>query len=201
MNQALRIKTYELNQAYLYEKNMINKLPTILLISILSSMQYSANAQLSPNKELMIYSVMKEGRELFGIKNTNDDTVLEANFSFIRWAEDFNYGLVGHPTTIEGTGIIDREGKLILDPLLYKNCDITMYKNDEGLMVVFINGFARTSICLEKHPYTLYGYINTSGKEVIPPQYVNAGPFINGSAEVEDTNGMIFRIDGNGKKL
>ena len=201
MNQALRIKTYELNQAYLYEKNMINKLPTILLISILSSMQYSANAQLSPNKELMIYSVMKEGRELFGIKNTNDDTVLEANFSFIRWAEDFNYGLVGHPTTIEGTGIIDREGKLILDPLLYKNCDITMYKNDEGLMVVFINGFARTSICLEKHPYTLYGYINTLGKEVIPPQYVNAGPFINGSAEVEDSNGMIFRIDGTGKKL
>ena len=201
MNQALRIKTSELNQAYLYKKNMINKLHTILLTSILSSMQYSANAQLFPNKELMIYSVMKEGRELFGIKNTKDDTVLEANFSFIRWAEDFNYGLVGHPTTIEGTGIIDREGKLILDPLLYKNCDISMYKNDEGLMVVFINGFARTSICLEKHPYTLYGYINTSGKEVIPPQYVNAGPFINGSAEVEDTNGRIFRIDETGKKL
>ncbi len=173
----------------------------IHISALIFTFHYCAFAQTSQTPDLVTFSVLKDDRELFGLRNAHGDIVLEANYSFIRWAEDYNYGLIGHPTTIEGTGIIDREGKLILDPLLYKNCDITMYKNDQEQMVVFINGFARTSICLEKHPYTLYGYINTSGKEVIPPQYVNAGPFINGSAEVEDTNGMIFRIDGNGKKL
>lgn len=172
-----------------------------MLIVIICIGHYNTYSQPSKNKDLTEYSISKNGRELFGLKNSKGEIVLEANYSSITWAEDYNYALVGHPTSIEGTGIIDRQGKLLLDPVKYKNCDIERYENDNGLLVVFINGFAKTVICLDKMPYKLYGFINTKGEEVVRPQYVKVGKFINGTVEVETVDGKVFRIDGTGKKI
>lgn len=158
-------------------------------------------AQNKADINLIKFSVNNDGRELFGLKDPDGNIVLPANYSSIVWADDNNYALVGHPTSIEGTGIIDREGKLILDPVKYKNCDIERYENDNGLLVVFINGFAKTVICLDQEPYKLYGFINTRGEEVVRPQYVKVGKFINGTVEVETQDGNVFRIDATGKKM
>lgn len=178
-----------------------NQLQIVILVVVICISNYRTYAQLTKNKELVEYSINKNGREMFGIKNSKGEIVLNANYSFIRWAEDYNYALIGHPTTIEGTGIIDRQGKVILDPLEYKNCDIPLYKNDEGLLVVFIGGFAKTSVCLDKAPYTLFGFINTRGEEVVRPQYIKVGEYINGTVEVETVDGKIFRIDSTGTKV
>ncbi|MNY58035.1 hypothetical protein D3C86_1943260 [compost metagenome] len=44
------------------------------------------------------------------------------------------------------------------------------------------------------------GFVNQEGKEVIPPQFDDAGDFVDGKAEVKIGNQVYF-IDKTGKKI
>jgi hypothetical protein len=145
------------------------------------------------NTDLLEFTITQNERQLYGLKNSAGLIVLPANYGFIRWVGD--YGLVGHPTNIEGTGIIDKQGKVIIDPSKY--CDIQLSPNGSDL-AVFVNGFAKVVIC--KDNGNLYGFVDRSGKEVVAPQYVRVGEFINGAAEVEMKDGTIIKIDTFGKR-
>lgn len=170
-------------------------LQTILPVFIICISNYNTIAQTTSSTGLIEFSIKKGDSELFGLKNSKGDIVLPANFSCIRWVGD--YALACHPTAIAGTGLINNQGKLIIDPSKY--CDIELYQKGSDV-VLFVNGFAKILICKDNGT-NLYGFINSSGKEVVPPIYLSVGEFINGAVEVKAVDGKVFKIDGTGKKL
>lgn len=177
------------------KNSFITHLQIIFLMAITLICHQNLNAQTKIEISLIEFTVNKNGSNLVGLKNPKGDIVLPANYSFIRWVGD--YALVGHPTAISGTGLINKQGKLLIDPSLY--CDIELY-NINSDVVLFVNGFAKILICDDKLG-NLYGFIDTNGKEIIPPKYKRVGEFINGSVEVKSVDNLVFRIDSKGKKL
>lgn len=79
-------------------------------------------------------------------------------------------------------GIIDKTGK----ELKLKNYYQEFRPFSEGLAAV---------------KYSLWGYIDTSGKEVIDGYYLVAGDFKDGKAKVKDERGREFYIDKTGKEI
>ena len=111
----------------------------------------------------------------------------------------FSEGLV--PVEINGkTGFMDRSGKLVIAPQFEEAGDFS-----EGLAPVKVRGEFMTRCPREPSGYRdsfrmIWGYIDKTGKMVIPAQYAWAEPFSEGLAAINHC-GEGFFIDKTGKKI
>lgn len=87
---------------------------------------------------------------------------------------------------------IDREGAIVID---YRT-DLVETQTDNGLYPLFSDG--RCLIEMEKEGISYFGYIDTSGNEVIAPQFLNAKNFNDGKAIVLQ---LIKEVVGENKAL
>ncbi|MFO7745731.1 MAG: WG repeat-containing protein [Psychroflexus sp.] len=87
---------------------------------------------------------------------------------------------------------IDREGTIVID---YRS-DVVGSLTDDGFYPLFSDG--RCLIEIEKDGISYFGYIDTSGKEVIEPQFLNAKNFNDGKAIVLQ---LVKEVAGENKAL
>ncbi|SDG97079.1 WG repeat-containing protein [Psychroflexus sediminis] len=87
---------------------------------------------------------------------------------------------------------IDREGAIVID---YRS-DLVENQTDNGFYPLFSDG--RCLIEMEKEGISYFGYIDTSGNEVIVPQFLNAKNFKKGKAIVLQ---LIKEVAGENKAL
>ena len=111
----------------------------------------------------------------------------------------FSEGLV--PVTIkEKTGFMDRTGKLVIEPQFEDAQDLS-----EGLAPVKVRS-EETTWCPREESgsrkgFTMkWGYIDKTGKLVIPAQYESVGAFSEGLAAINNCDSAFF-IDKTGKKI
>lgn len=100
----------------------------------------------------------------------------------------------------EETGII----KVLLDGTAFNFNGVSTFATSEGVRLTsldfdYISDF-REGLAVVGISGRGYGYIDTSGKIVIPAQYEKANDFSNGRASVMK-NGIWYFIDGAGKKI
>jgi hypothetical protein len=111
----------------------------------------------------------------------------------------FSEGLV--PVEVKGkTGFMDRTGKLVVDAQFEDAADFS-----EGLAPVKVRSEETTWCPAEgsgsRKGFTMkWGYIDKTGKLVIPPQYESAVPFSEGLAAINTCDEAFF-IDKSGKKI
>jgi len=111
----------------------------------------------------------------------------------------FSEGLV--PVEIKGkTGFMDRSGKLVIEPQFEDAEDFS-----EGLAPVKVHS-EETTWCPREESgsrkgFTMkWGYIDKTGKLVIPAQYESVGAFSEGLAAINNCDSAFF-IDKTGKKI
>lgn len=114
-------------------------------------------------------------------------------------SNSFSEGLV--PVEIKGkTGFMDRTGKIVIEPQFEAAEDFR-----EGLAPVRVHSEETTWCPREptgaRAGFTnKWGYIDKTGKIVIPPQYESAEPFSEGLAAIKNCDEAFF-IDKTGKKI
>lgn len=138
--------------------------------------------------------MFRDGVALVGVGTGNDtrwgyvkeDGTVLAEPTYME-ATQFNEGLAwvvsedGCPTAIDTKGKVQIEAK------------------EAHHVRCFSEGLAAFSVEVEPHQY-LWGFMNTSGKVVIEPQFESVGDFSEGLAAVEMGMGIDF-IDKNGKRV
>jgi hypothetical protein len=114
-------------------------------------------------------------------------------------SNSFSEGLV--PVEIKGkTGYMDRNGKIVIEPQFVGAEDFR-----EGLAPVRVHS-EETTWCPRERSGSRkgftnkWGYIDKTGKLVIPPQYESAEPFSEGLAAINNCDEAFF-IDKTGKKI
>ena len=114
-------------------------------------------------------------------------------------SHSFSEGLV--PVEINGkTGFMDRSGKLIIEPQFVQAEDFS-----EGLAAVRMHSEETTWCPYDERGSRMgftnkWGFIDKTGKMVIPPQYLTVDKFSEGLAAVNNCDEWFF-IDKTGKKL
>ena len=114
-------------------------------------------------------------------------------------SNSFSEGLV--PVEIKGkTGFMDRSGKIVIEPQFEGAEDF-----NEGLAPVRVHSEETTWCPREpsgsRQGFTnKWGYIDKTGKMVIPPQFESAAPFSEGLAAIQNCDEAYF-IDKSGKKV
>lgn len=120
--------------------------------------------------------VMEKGTELYGYADSNGNIVIPPAFI---WARRFINGQARVALTEDHYALIDRAGNVILR------------EEEETFSVMTLEnagtGKPRYAFQGENE---LYGYIDTQGRVVIPPQFSEADDFRNGYAEIEFRSGV-----------
>lgn len=135
----------------------------------------------APSMESGLY-VFREGRALFrqdgkyGFLDKSGNVAVEAKYDR---AFPFSEGLAA-VVLGDRLGYIDRNGAVVV-PLRYH------YDPRETENPNFQHGRARVAV--KKGEAVLYGFIDKTGREVIPPKEWSAEPFSDGWALVRDTSG------------
>ena len=142
-----------------------------------------------------------ERDNLWGYVNAAGDVVIPPKYP---WAEAFHDGLAwvqmkGHALEADARwGVIDTTGRTVIRPTY------TQMTSDNGEMEAFHNGLAMVQ-SLGKSDMGLYGYVDRTGRMVIPPRFTLASPFSEGIAAATESG---FRgvqqwgfIDRSGKWL
>ena len=117
-----------------------------------------------------------------GFVNRNGEVVIPLQFEE---AEPFSDGLAVVRKKDNTYAYIDQTGKIAIDASQYS----AVFPFYEGLAMVRSNATRKA------------GFIDKTGKEVIPCQYQWAGYFRNGATYASDTEGKNWLIDKAGKKL
>lgn len=99
------------------------------------------------------------------------------NIENVDYISSFNDGLAAIKKDNKW-GFINKEGDIVLN---FRN-DLVATKSNGGEYPIFQNG--RCLISKETNGILYYGYIDTLGKIVIEPQFINASNFINNEAIV-----------------
>lgn len=114
-------------------------------------------------------------------------------------SNSFSEGLV--PVEMNGkTGFMDRKGKIVIEPVFEDAEDFS-----EGLAPVKVRSDETTWCPREpsgsRKGFTMkWGYIDKTGKIIVPPQFESAAPFSEGLAAINQCDEGIF-IDKTGKKI
>ncbi len=155
---------------------------------IIAVLAYTPSGMSDPYNEDSFYMtyVDNTGREFF-----TDD-----KYGRKSWLEPFSGGLgritsvrkVNGQTVGYGDVLIDKTGKELF-PVGTYNIEQKTYTSDP------------VSVRKKSGPDFVYGYIDHTGKVIIPIQYAMAWPFKNGYARVRDSKGDEFIIDAAGKKV
>ena len=117
-----------------------------------------------------------------GFVNRNGEVVIPLQFEE---AEPFSDGLAVVKKKDGTYAYIDKTGKIVIDAANYRHVE----SFSEGLAMVRSSDARRA------------GFIDQTGKEVIPCQYRWAGYFRNGATYASDAEGKNWLIDQTGKKL
>ncbi len=128
----------------------------------------------------------------YGFINLTGETVIAARFDTV---QSFSEGLAAAKTS-EGWGFINQTGEWVIRPNSGSAPYVTVSSFSEGLATV--------SITQANDWRNLYGFIDQTGKEVIAPQFFQAGSFSEGLANVRynkvDTSASAFGyIDKSGQ--
>ncbi|QSF43116.1 WG repeat-containing protein [Paenibacillus tianjinensis] len=160
---------------------------------------------------------LKEGT-LWGYINNEGRTVIEPRYDY---AEDFQDNGLAIVQRRDSSGLIDSSGREKVKPVY---SFIAPYA--EGLAVVsdakgytfidekgkevtsarydYLNSLHEGRALFSKQSTTgnsRYGYLNAQGKEVLPPVYLDAGDFMNGTALVKVSEGEYALINPEGTVL
>lgn len=194
---------------------MAKKIFILILIMLLTA-ACAAEPSKIKKAEPVLYpaSSLVEGEMKWGYVDQSGKFIVAPEWDYV---EPFSEEGVAIVTRDGKAGLLGTGGAVILEP---KYEGILGYY--EGLAVAVIDGqeydvldtagkvlFTRTGIVgyykegrvNVQNPEGLYGYADTMGKDVIVPQFIEAGAFENGKALVKTTKGNYLLIDSTGKTL
>ncbi len=188
----------------------------ILILMILFATACTAGQPESERAAVELYpaSAQVDGETKWGYIDQRGEFVVAPNWDYV---EPFSKDGVAIVTRDGKAGLLDGKGTVILEP---KYEGILGY--NEGLAVAVVDGqeydvldtaghvlFTRTGIVGYyregrigiQNPEGLFGYADKTGKDVIAPQYLEAGEFQDGKALVKNSEGRYLLIDASGKTL
>ncbi len=192
----------------------------ILSFILLLALVLTAGCTPQPDKEttaeIKLYPASQpvNGETLWGYI---DDTGKFAVPPAWQFAEPFNTSGVAIVTRKDLMGLINAQGEVVLEPKYaslapyseglavatvdYKEYDVL----DPAGKVLFtrtgITGYYKEGLVGVQNPDGLFGYADATGKDVIAPQYTEAGEFVQGKALVKTPDGAYRLIDPKGAVL
>lgn len=160
--------------------------------------------------------------DLWGYINTEGKVVIPPTFF---WAENFHNGVaVATSKTTYGNGFINKNGEFIVSPdyeelpeysdwmevskLVETEDDMYMLYGivSKGKIIIdiqykWLSYFSEEGLACARNEDDQYGFIDKTGKTVIPFQYTAAGAFSEGLAYVRNSEGKCGYIDKTGKTV
>ncbi|WP_310829257.1 WG repeat-containing protein [Paenibacillus pedocola] len=160
---------------------------------------------------------LKEGT-LWGYINNEGRTVIEPRYDY---AEDFQDNGLAIVQRRDSSGLIDSSGRERVKPVysfiapfaeglaVVSDAKGYTFIDEKGKEVTsarydYLNSLHEGRALFSKQSTTgnsRYGYLNAQGKEVLPPVYLDAGDFMNGTALVKVSEGEYALIDPEGNVL
>ncbi|CAH1194252.1 hypothetical protein PAECIP111892_01507 [Paenibacillus auburnensis] len=160
---------------------------------------------------------LKEGT-LWGYINNEGRTVIEPRYDY---AEDFQDNGLAIVQRRDSSGLIDSSGREKVKPVysfiapfaeglaVVSDAKGYTFIDEKGKEVTsarydYLNSLHEGRALFSKQSTTgnsSYGYLNAQGKEVLPPVYLDAGDFMNGTALVKVSEGEYALIDPKGTVL
>lgn len=160
---------------------------------------------------------LKEGT-LWGYINNEGRTVIEPRYDY---AEDFQDNGLAIVQRRDSSGLIDSSGREKVKPVysfiapfaeglaVVSDAKGYTFIDEKGKQVTsarydYLNSLREGRALFSKQSTTgdsRYGYLNAQGKEVLPPVYLDAGDFMNGTALVKVSEGEYALIDPEGTVL
>ncbi len=160
---------------------------------------------------------LKEGT-LWGYINNEGRTVIEPRYDY---AEDFQDNGLAIVQRRDSSGLIDSSGREKIKPVysfiapfaeglaVVSDAKGYTFIDEKGKEVTsarydYLNSLHEGRALFSQQSTTgnsRYGYLNAQGKEVLPPVYLDAGDFMNGTALVKVSEGEYALIDPEGTVL
>ncbi|WP_054941285.1 WG repeat-containing protein [Paenibacillus ihuae] len=160
---------------------------------------------------------LKEGT-LWGYINNEGRTVIEPRYDY---AEDFQDNGLAIVQRRNSSGLIDSSGREKVKPVysfiapfaeglaVVSDAKGYTFIDEKGKEVTsarydYLNSLHEGRALFSKQSTTgnsRYGYLNAQGKEVLPPVYLDAGDFMNGTALVKVNEGEYALVDPEGTVL
>ena len=104
-------------------------------------------------------------------------------FQYIPNTTLFSDGLIAfYDRELDSYGFADKDGNVVLSPETLANSEYDIFQPPNISSELFSDG--RLLVCVDTDDGWKYGYVDRSGQFVIPPIYVNAQPFVDGTAVV-----------------
>lgn len=194
-------------------------LSLILIFTLLFALLSTActpTAPTAPKAETHLYPASQQidGETLWGYIDDTGKFAVPPQWEF---AEPFNEGGVATITQKGLMGLINGKGEVILPPkygsiapysegLSVATVDYSEYDvlNTAGEVVYTrtgISGYYKEGLIGVQNPEGLFGYADKTGKDIIAPQFIEAGEFQQGKALVKTPEGLYRIIDPQGATL